>query len=209
MYFTIYYNTVVPPRLRFPHWSPHFSFRDLRVCISKACTFLYFAMHRCCVIHYGIIRLLCRKVLLATPRISKAQSHSSRAPDGVYSALWFSGTNNHPPLLKYKVSLKYHAKEIYHPLFRPSFLIFCFLLSTRTRAKTEIEGRKNGRPRAYQKVFPLSLASANSFWRNKLVRRHHLNLVRFYFVLEQGWNWEGICYSSQGGNKEYYTILIR
>jgi len=95
--------------------------------------------------------------------MSRAQSHSSRAPDGVYIALWFLGTNNHPPLVKYKVSLKYHAKEIYHPLFRLSFLTFCFLLSTRTREKTEIEGRKNGRPRAYQKVFPLSLASVNSF----------------------------------------------
>jgi len=148
-------------------------------------------MYRCCVIHSGIIRLQCRKVLLATLRMSRAQSHSSRAPDGVYIALWFLGTNNHPPLVKYKVSLKYHAKEIYHPLFRLSFLIFCFLLSTRTRAKTETEGRKNGRPRAYQKVFPLSLASVNSFWRNKLVRRRHLNVVRFYFVSEQVWDWGG------------------
>lgn len=75
-------------------------FRDLRVCISKACTFLYFAMYRCCVIHYGFIRLQCRKVLLATLRMSRAQSHSSRAPDGVYIALWFLETNNHPPLVE-------------------------------------------------------------------------------------------------------------
>ena len=85
-------------------------------------------MYRCCVIHYGIIGLQCRKVLLAALRMSRAQSHSSRAPDGVYIALWFLGTNNHPPLVKYKVSLKYHAKEIYHPLFRLSFLIFSFLV---------------------------------------------------------------------------------
>lgn len=150
------------------------------------------------------------EVLLATLRMSRAQSNSSRAPDGVYIALWFLGTNNHPPLVKYKVSLKYHAKEIYHPLFTLSFLIFCFLLSTRTTtAKTEIESRKNGRPRAYQKVFPLSLASVNSFWRNKLVSGRHLYLVRFYFVSKQGWDWKGICYSSHGGNKEYNKILIR